>query len=71
MELLDTLRTIAALGGAITFIWGVFKFISKLSVLQDIPDKVDNLVEKVEQVDRKVENLTGQFEIFKTFGGRK
>ena len=69
--LLHTLQTIAIFGGSLTFIWGVVKFVSKLGALQDLPIKVDAIKTQVEQVDRKVENLTGQFEVFKSYGGRR
>ncbi len=69
-ELKDTVETLGLVGAALTFLWGSIKFAGKVSRLDEIPDKVDSLSRQVEAVDKKVDVLTGQFEIYKELGGR-
>lgn len=61
----DLIETASLLGG---IIWGFIKFTAKLQVLERIPERLDELGQQINTVDRKVENLAGQFEIVKSYG---
>ena len=67
-QLKDSFETIGLIGAALTFLWGSIKFAGKVSKLEEIPEKVDSLKTQIEGVDKKVDVLTGQFELYREMG---